>query len=280
MLMRDLGRAVDVGLRRVRLVAEAVPGRLGMGGHHDYQRFVIVGSQRTGTNYLLHLLRSSGQVAGFAELFSPWGPFWAGRYYAPLFLSRAKALRDRDPAAFLDRLVFRRYPGRVRAVGFKAHYGQLEAFPPALRTLQSTPDLVVLHIRRHNLLAVEASRARAHRTGDYIRPVADDRVDRTTVRLDPSEILARFDTYEARADWPREHLPDATTFDLDYEAIADDPRGTLDPATRALGITGAHLEARTTKQNPLGWRAVVANVEEVEDAVSTSRWAYLLDLPG
>lgn len=270
---------MKVNTLRTRQSLEMLPCRTGLVGQSEYQKFIIVGSRRTGTNFLLHLLRSSGQVAGFAELFSKVGPFWAGRAHAPLRLDRAKTLRDRDAVGFLEHDVFRLYPSAIRAVGFKAHYGQLEAFPPALKQLQLETDLVVLHIRRTNMLSMEVSAARAQVTGTYLQAADDTSTDETKVALDVEALGERFERYEANASWPQEHLPAARTIDIEYEQLSSDPRRTMEPIMEALGLHGADLAPGTARQNTLGWRDTVLNVSEVEHELTDTKWAYLLDLP-
>lgn len=266
---------------RLNTAIQSLPSRLAVGGTTDYTPFVIIGSNRTGTNYLLHLLRSTNQVVGFAELFSRVGPFWANRTNSPLNHRAAKRLRERDAQAFLERCVYRRHPASTAAVGFKAHYGQLEQYPTARRWLEEREGLVVLHIRRKNLIAMEASKARAQATGLRLKSVHDHTTDRTQVHLDPVRLLASFERYLSNADWPSRVLPQAHVVEINYESLADEPRPELSQALDALCVShGVGVEARTGKQNQLGWRAVVSNPGEITDAVANSTWHHLLDLPG
>ncbi len=264
---------------RLRPTIEMLPCRTGLAGSTTYRPFVIVGSNRTGTNYLLHLLKNTGQVAGFAEIFSGHGPFWTGRAHSPLSPARARRLRDREPVEFLERAVFRRYPSKIKAVGFKAHYGQLETYPQALSWLSARDDLVVLHLRRRNLIAMATSRQRAFKTGQYLQAPNDPAIDRVRVTLHPGELLHYFGAYDLNIDWPARHLPSAMVVDLWYEDLAADSAAALTDASKSLGVDAAKAVAGTAKQNPLGWRAVVENVDEVEGAVRDTQWGHLLDLP-
>lgn len=256
-----------------------LPCRAGLAGSKDYRPFVIVGSNRTGTNFLLHLLKTTGDVVGFAELFSSHGPFWSERTYAPLSSTRARKLRERDPAQFIERAVFRRYPLFIRAVGFKAHYGQLEKYPTALAWLRNQDDLVILHLRRRNLLAIAASKRRAQISGQRLQASSDSTVDSRQVALDPAGLFEAFDVYDRNLDWPERNLPKATVVNLCYEDLVSDMSNALSRLPELLGIDSSKAIAATAKQNPLGWRGVVTNVDEIESAIGGSRWAYLLDLP-
>lgn len=264
---------------KLGLACSMLPCRAGLAGSKDYRPFVIVGSNRTGTNFLLHLMKTTGDVVGFAELFSSHGPFWSERTYAPLSSSRARQLRERDPAQFIERAVFRRYPSSIRAVGFKAHYGQLEKYPAALAWLRDREDLVILHLRRRNLLAVAASKRRAQSSGQRLQASNDSTVDSLQVALDPTELFEAFDAYDRNLNWPERNLPEAAVVNLCYEDLVSDTTRALSGLPELLGIDSSKAFAGTAKQNPLGWRGVVTNVDEIESAVGGSRWAYLLDLP-
>ena len=177
-------------------------------------------------------------------------------------------------------MVFRSYPSSIKAVGFKAHYGQLEAFPPALDLLRLDPELVVIHVRRHNLLAVEASRKRAQTTGVRLVSATNTEVDDTTVTLDVTSMFQQFERYQSQRDWTQVHMPAARVFQVTYEELVENAGAALSPVCLKLGLPHDSLVSGTARQNPLGWRAVVLNVDEVEEAVSKSKWDYLLDLPG
>lgn len=249
--------------------------RLGLVGQRDYRRFIIVGSRRTGTNYLLHLLRSTGQVICFAELFSNHGCYWANRSVSPIMRSRAERLRDREPDRFLEQHVFRNRAAQIRAVGFKAHYGHLERHPTALERLRGDHDLVVLHLRRNDAMARIVSQAIAHRSGEYTSTGSQTRVG--TIRLSPADVLADINRYLDHANWPSEHLPSATTIELDYEHIAGDPEGALAPAFAQLRVDRTSLSSPIERQRTRHWRDAVTNADEILEVLTD---AGLDHLPG
>lgn len=254
------------------------PCRAGWTGHKEYQPFVIVGDRRTGTNMLLHMLKSTGAIVGFAELFSSVEPFWAGRSYAPLALDKATQLRNEHPARFLDEAVYRRYPGTVRAVGFKAHYGQLEQFAGSLAHLRSIENLNVIHIRRDDMIAIHVSRLVAQHTGRRVLRSGSSDTPAATVTVDVAQLQHFLRRYTDNGEWPATHLPEARLHKIRYESLASHPVETLGPLLHGLGLESAQPRALTRQQNSAGWRAVTENVDEVERALRSTEWSHLLEL--
>ena len=101
-------------------------------GHKDYQRFIILGRPRTGSN-LLHLsLRLHNRIISYGELFS--SKHQTIRGY-PRYRHKSKhlmELRDGNPIKFVDQFIYRKYPRSISAVGFKIFYGQAQ-----------TPDSII-----------------------------------------------------------------------------------------------------------------------------------------
>lgn len=94
-------------------------------GHRHYQKFIILGMGRTGSNMLATSLRSHSQVVVFGEIFNNnhelilWEYPGYARYRT---LESALSLRESDIKSFLNKLVFRRFPKNISAVGFKLFY--------------------------------------------------------------------------------------------------------------------------------------------------------------
>ena len=142
---------------RVRAINAALDARL-LPGHVDYVRFVIVSRGRSGTSLLRSLLDDHSQVATFGEIFRKYGAIgWDRRDYraTPAQLH----LIESDPAAFLETYLFRKYPWRVTAVGFKLFYyhARNPEWEPVWQYLRVRPDIRIIHLRRQNTLATHLS---------------------------------------------------------------------------------------------------------------------------
>lgn len=136
-------------------------------GHDDYQKFVIVGIARTGSTLLVNLLNSHSQALAFGELFrSPETIGWDLAPFSTRGGARLLALYRSDPLAFLRKGVFRRWPRSIAAVGFKLFYYHAREYPysAAWDYLGKNTDILVLHIKRKNILEQYLSLRLAHLT--------------------------------------------------------------------------------------------------------------------
>ncbi|MFN3241874.1 MAG: sulfotransferase [Planctomycetota bacterium] len=85
------------------------------------RRFIILASQRTGSNLLRSLLDSHPDVTAYAEVFLK-DHSWFENQHGPKDSPALVAERDADPVAFAQKHVFRDYEESVKAVGFKLFY--------------------------------------------------------------------------------------------------------------------------------------------------------------
>ncbi len=138
-------------------------------GHPDYKKFIILGTARTGSNFLRSLLNSHKHVIAFGEIFSDYN---AIDWQLPVYKFRSNrvlTLIQNDPTAFLESKVFRNYPRYVSAVGFKIFYNhaQNENWKPVWLHLKDM-GVRVIHIKRKNLLKTYLSEQKAFKTGEWI----------------------------------------------------------------------------------------------------------------
>jgi LPS sulfotransferase NodH len=214
-------------------------------------RFVIVAARRTGSNLLCTLLDSHPAILCHHELFNPRGIFQALSRRGEGFDLGTIAERDADPNAFLDR-IWREACGPL-CVGFKMTHGQAEA------TLQH----------------VLADRG--------VRKIVLHRRNRVKTWYDQGELAPARPRLEIDVRDLREHVARNEAF---YERVEDSLMETGQdflrifyedlwiPAQRArlqgfLGVPPADtdLEPRSVKQNPRDLRDVLANFDELAEAL-------------
>jgi LPS sulfotransferase NodH len=262
-------RAVDAGWAR---------------GTSSYARFVVLGWYRTGSNLLLSLLNSDPTVVAYSEVFSPRGLFWGNHTYAPRDPSAAyEALRTSDARSFLERAVFRRYPTRVRAVGFKLFYPQLVVKPvPGLaETLTRMDDLRIVHLRRCNLLRVLVSNRIAKRTGQMAATSETDAaaaLERAgTLRLEPDDCAEYFRLLEERSAACESLFSESEVLSLTYEDLADRRDEQIQRVRRFLDLPPATAETPLVRQNQRPLRDIVENLDELREAFEGTPWAAFVD---
>ncbi len=137
--------------------------------------YVILCQARTGSTYLVRLLRSHPGVVSHGELFHPRAIYYADR--KARMDAESLAARDADPVAFLEGLQAAAPPGTP--VGFKI-------FPHHSATIldhvRASPALRRILLRRDNLLAQFSSERIAETTGQFTLP-----------RGSPPAVRIRFD---------------------------------------------------------------------------------------
>lgn len=250
-------------------------------GGRAYRRFVIVGTARTGSTLLLNLLNASPHALSFGELFRGDGRIgWDTEPFQTYQSARLARLIEDDPLRFLAAEVFRKWPGEVRAVGFKIFYyhartGRQAAVWDAIR---DDPDIILIHIKRVNLLEQYLSLMVAHATNVWSvsnRPAAEP----APIVLDPPSCRRHFE--EVRA---YEHACEALFAGRDpetvtYEELVADRGAAMGRIYERLGLPIEPGEARIVKQRTRSLRHAIANYNELGDFFSGSEWEWLFHLP-
>ncbi len=130
-------------------------------------KFVVLTSQRSGSAWLISILRKLENTSAYGELFLgrkrvPGKMEWDSDFAYPRFIeteASGLAIRPLSVFSYLDELY--RQPG---AVGFKLMYSQLRQYPEILAYLVRH-HISVVHLVRQNHLDVVISGAVAARTG-------------------------------------------------------------------------------------------------------------------
>jgi LPS sulfotransferase NodH len=246
--------------------------------HRDYRPFVVVSRARTGTNMLRSILNGHGHVLAFGEVFrSPEFIGWALPGYPRIGPLRRRLVRE--PVRFLDEVVFGAYPRRFEAVGFKLFYTHARQpdWLPVWDRLQERRDVVVIHMRRRNVLKAVLSFQRAARTGVWesrgrrVRdpgPIALDyghcRYVFEQDRRGEEECAARF------AGHPR--------LDLLYEDLVRDRPGQMQRVYEALGVAPRDVAPATRRQGTRPLSESIANYADLKARFAGTPWeAYFED---
>lgn len=156
-------------------------------------RFVVLCQGRTGSNYLVRLLRSHREVVCHGELFHPQAIWLAGEVRDPPHEAERLAARDADPVAFLER-VYRAAPA-ASAVGFKLFPTHNDT---VLDHVAGRRDVHRILLRRDNALAQYSSNLIADRTGIWMRRPGT-RANPVAVRFAEPKFLAFLEQRRLRA---------------------------------------------------------------------------------
>ena len=224
-------------------------------------RFVILAAPRSGSNLFCTLLNSHAEILCHHEVFNPAGIFYALDHRdGSLDLGTLEA-RDRDPAAFLERLWTTRL-GR-RCTGFKYTRGQNET---VLATLLDDRDVRKIVLRRNNRLKTYVSAKIAEQTGQWeVYRESDLVADKPKIVVD-FEDFRRHAAENERFHAQIEDVLDRTgqeSLHVNYERLLDEDEQLR--WLRFLGVTrlSVPLMAASVKQNPTDLRRIVSNYDEL-----------------
>jgi LPS sulfotransferase NodH len=252
-----------------------------LGGAEDPVRFVILGTQRTGTILLMGLLDSHPEIACTGELFQHKADqvqHSVPRYRLHVTSSLKNrilhlAARRRSIQGYLDDL-FTILDAPV--VGFKLMLDQAQRFPAVLDYLKAH-DFKVIHIVRQNLLKTYISRLRARQTGVYLSTESPDKV---LLHVPVDSLVHELAALERE----QETLQDVVSrlsldsFTVSYESIASRLRESeLRRLLLFLGVDpDMHLEPRSTKITPDDLGEAIANYEEVVTTLTDTAYQRFL----
>ena len=241
--------------------------------------FVVLTKARSGSSWLIELLNSHSQIVAFGEMFGEQEPDTYGGDGVPRFAEFSRKRGGRVlpllRAAYLRRL-FGAEPA-ASAIGLKVMYGHAGRGVHEYLALRRAR---VVHLVRANVLdavlSYELAKARdrfAVREGESARPV--------TVSLDPATIRERLEEHsfsieQARARILFYRLPWHEVF---YEELVARTEETLGGVLDFLGVRRERLQSTFVPTNDQPRESVIENLDEVREALSGTRFAWMLDEP-
>ena len=245
------------------------------------RRFVILGTQRTGTILLMGLLDSHPEIASVGELFQHRADYV--QHSVPRYrLYVASSPKNRILDLVARRSIVRSYLDSVFVIldtpvaGFKLMLDQARRFPMVLDYLKAH-DFKIINIVRQNLLKTHVSRLRALETGVYMSTGKAEKV-LLHVAVDSlvEELMALEREYEANQRILAQLSLDSIS--VTYESISG-PSGASD-LHRLLSFLGVdldvRLEPRSTKITPDDLSKAIANYEEVASTLKGTAYQQFL----
>jgi LPS sulfotransferase NodH len=244
-------------------------------------RFVVFTTQRTGSTWLMSVLNNQDGVSAQGELFLPRPRSkerrWDSDFAWPRYIESPKRFGSRRPFSvyrYLSDLY--EFHG---SVGFKLMYSQLRSYPEILPFLMRE-KIHVVHLVRRNHIDVLISFALKHQIGRAHVLSAADRPEDERVELDTGSLLRNIRKLQVKQEVGRRTLRLARLRHLEvaYEDLVGDPVQ-FNPLFQFLDIPfeGAHLESAILRTRIGSQREVLANYDEVRQALVGSRYSHLLD---
>jgi len=241
-------------------------------GYKDYTRFIIIGRSRSGSNFLRGLLNSHKQIVVLGELFQNKTAIgWA--YPGYLQTQRDLAMFRQEPVLFLETKVFKRFPRRVLAVGFKIFYyhAQDESWKPVWNYLVEQKKIKVVHIKRKNILRTHLSRKLANMTDTWVNTSGNHQNQRV-VSLDYEECLLDFSQTREWENSFDQYFCDHEKIEVFYEDLARDHPSEMGRIQEFLRVEREEVKPQTFKQSNQPLRQAILNYQELKERFTGSSW--------
>ena len=251
-------------------------------GHEEYTRFVVLGSPRTGSNFLCSALNIHSQITAFGELLRWPGTIgWdllAFRYWPYGQSHNSLNLIRSDPVEFLKTQVFKMHPKCTGSVGFKLFYfhAREENWKQVWNYLANEKNLRIIHLKRKNLLGAYLSHERALRTNKWVYR-SREMPTNPPMKVDAGQCRTFF---EKTREWERQCdilFRDHPKIELFYEQLSNNFRQTILSIQNFLGVNYENLTPATYKQARLPLSKDIRNYWELKEEFKGTRWAVFFE---
>lgn len=224
-------------------------------GGRDYIPFIVLSRSRTGSTYLLDLIRSNSQVVVRGEVFRRRGllPHWV-----------------------LLKVIFGNYPSSVSAVGFKIFYYHPNGSNDETiwQLLKALPEIRVIHLVRRNVLRPVVSRHLATARKSWAMTKSSVQVQRPIV-IDPAKILDELRAMRALEAKRLALFESSQVLEITYEGLVSQPQKTIADVGGFLNVKLNMGRSDLQRQNPGSLRDILANYAEIKSVLSQSEFADL-----
>lgn len=249
-------------------------------GHTDYNRFIVLGRGRSGSNFLATSLETHPNIVAFGEVFNNLAREKGTVHFRyegydgqdPAMVK----LRDEQPVEFIDTALYSTMPKNIQAVGFKLFYyhakdSDWQAIWPHLQQL----GVRAIHIQRRNLLESLVSEEIAQTTKAWSSKGTPKVPSPKQIEL-PVETCR---TYFEAIDKLRSSHADMfeSTLDLYYEDLVQDYAGELERVQDFLGVPQHNVTSPLRKQAKRPVAEVVSNFAELEKEFTGTPWAWFFE---
>ncbi|MBU1912577.1 MAG: sulfotransferase [Candidatus Omnitrophica bacterium] len=247
------------------------------GDNLDYQKFIILASPRTGSSYLVSLLGSHTQTICYGEIIISLKSF--SSYYPGYDSERFTAFRDKYPIKFMEKLIFRKYPSNIAAVGFKIFYqqarqGRLKKVWPYLKNL---PDLKIIHLKRKNLLKSYLSYRLTKITNVWQIHDASQVTKDIKIQLGYNDCLDYFLRMQKWIDQCNILFKDSRVLEVFYEDLDKDCSKETNRIQKFLNLETETLRSSLKKLNIHPLTETISNYWELKEKFKNTYWVNFFE---
>lgn len=233
---------------------------------NDYQKYVIIGTARTGTTMLWSYLNSHPEILCLRGVFGATKKINFGKYYESLpdecFDVELINQRNSKPIEFLEKYIFKNYQKSYKAVGLKYFYDHdrhLANKNSLIDYFSENKDIKIIHVKRTDLLKTLYSYKRALNNKNWHNQ--EKKEFKTELSINECEIyFDKITKQKQRFD----NLFKDRIFQINYEKFITKTTEILVDVQIFLGVSN-QIQQNEIKQNvnkPL--KQVILNFEELK----------------
>jgi LPS sulfotransferase NodH len=263
------------------------------------QRFMVLGSARTGSNRLLSLLSAHPHIKTYGELFNL------------DMLPKTSLIEVLDgPVTYLQQKMYQGHKLGIEAVGFKMFYDHLtrdyftklvnvsdaapqlkekytqfssfiesnysweildERFRTTWEFLRADQSLAVIHLQRRNMLHTLISLKRAYLTSQWWSLKSEQQTI-PPVHLDPEECSRYFEKLSSSAAEADAAFAEHPKINVIHEDLIENQQDTMQRIFAFLKVPYDAVTTRMKKQNLESPREAVSNYEQLKSYFRNTRW--------
>lgn len=238
-----------------------------------YQRFVILGTARTGSTLLWSYLNSHPEILCLRGVYGSTNKINFGKYYdalpAECFSQALIDQRNKNPISFLQDFVFKKYTKPYQAVGFKYFYDHdrhLKQKQALTTYFQNDKDIKFIHLKRENLLATLFSYKRAlnQRLWTSAMPGFKTEISISDCKNYFQQISEKQLYFDA--------LLAERGMVLTYETFISRRRESLLKVQKFLGVTPCDLTTEMTQNKNAKLSDSIVNYEELKEYFTNTKY--------
>ncbi len=269
------------------------------------QKFLILCTARTGSNYLINLLSVHKDLKIFGELFN----------FDKLKQSDLDVALS-DPLSYFKNKFYQEFPSSIKSVGFKLFYDHLSEdyfWKPVkleesclevknrisnfnnyvgtnfdrnelLKKFEQVKDFIVLdkeikiiHLKRENLLRTYISSKRTFLTDEWLKINDKPKFDNVSFRIDPDECKDFFNKIDKNENYHDQLFKEHDILEITYEDLNENRNTTIQQVIQFLNLSNYEPKSILRKQVTVPLSAIVTNYFELKSNFKDSKWNYFFE---
>jgi LPS sulfotransferase NodH len=247
-------------------------------GGRDYKKFVIVSRGRSGTNLLRSLMNSHSRIVVFGEIFRRHGKIgWNMPGYHPTHSQLS--IINHNPVQFIEKHLFRKFPIKISAVGFKLFYyhAHNDEWASLWPYIINNKDIYIIHFRRENILANQLSLEIAFRTNQWENKSADTASDQIKIALEYQSCLNHFMKTREFERQTEIAFKEHSKINVTYEELCDNREKVMKQIYDFLSLEYEPVKTNLRKQNTSKLSDKISNYYELKRKFANSPWAEFFE---